>query len=428
MPGSVSFPGADQPMRVLYLVPPGGWPDHITAYSFLDEEIHALADSGVEPYLLSPAVDTFRQSKRVRLLPLPQGSPWERWRALRFLAAYRSHLPTALLKEFGKFLHATRIELAAADLIKQHDIQLIHSHFGPILGFGGMLARLSTGRPLVSSFRGMDLLVDRGIDYGLRRDAFYDRSLSALLRNVDVSTYASDFMRGEAIRLGARRETAVTIRKGVDLNHFHVPGDRETLRRELGVETPMILTVAGLIPRKGVGTVLRALALLLSTHKFTLVVCGDGPERGALEGLSDRLAIADRVVFKGRIGRAEIPQYFAACDVFVLASLVEAAGNVVLEAMASGRPVVCTDSGGPPEYVRDGKTGYIVPVGDHVRMAERIALLLDAPELADRLGRAGRAVAERELVYENMTRAFLQLYEELTVRHATDSTPIKASA
>jgi glycosyltransferase involved in cell wall biosynthesis len=399
-------------MRVLYLVPPGRWPEQIAAYSFIDEEIHALAGAGVEPYVLSPAVDSPRWSGTVRLLPLP-GSGWrERSRTLRFLATNSSHLPAMSLKEFGKCFHATRIELAAADLIEQHDIQLIHSHFGPILGFGGMLARLSTGRPLVASFRGMDLLVDRGIHYGLRRDAFYERSLFALLRNVDVSTYASDFMLREAVRLGVPPETAITIRKGVDLDRFHVVDDREALRRELGVDTPMILTVAGLIPRKGVDTVLRALALLRSTHEFTLVVCGEGPERGVLEELSDRLDIADRVLFKGRIGRAEIPRYFSACDVFVLASRLEAAGNVLLEAMASGRPVVCTDSGGPPEYVLDGETGFVVPRDDPPAMADRFRTLLDHPALREGLGEKARFRAESEHPYTVLVSGFLSAYQQ----------------
>jgi glycosyltransferase involved in cell wall biosynthesis len=397
-------------MRVLFLPPPGRWPERVTAYSFLDEEIHALADAGVESYVLSPAVDTVRWSGQVRMVPLPSADWRERSRALRFLGAHRSHLPSGLVPEFMKCFHATRIELAAADLIREYDIQLIHSHFGPVLGFGGILARLSSGRPLVASFRGMDLLIDRAIDYGLRRDGFYEKSLLALLRDVDFSTYASDFMRREAVRLGVRSDTAITIRKGVDINQFHVVEDRVTLRRDLGVRTPMILTVAGLIKRKGVDTVLKALALLQSTHDFTLVVCGDGPERGMLEELSDRLNIADRVVFRGRIGRAEIPRYFAACDMFVLGSRLEAAGNVVLEAMASGRPVVCTDSGGPPEYVRHGETGFIVPKDDPHAMADRLRTLLEDPELTEGLGKNARTRAEDEHPYAALVDGYLSVY------------------
>jgi glycosyltransferase involved in cell wall biosynthesis len=400
-------------MKVLYLVPSGQWPRQITPFSFLDEEIAALGNAGVEPYVLSTAVEHDQERDAVRIVAVPPGNRLrQRIGTLALLAKHRSRLPGGWRSDARRSLHAVRIELCVAEVVRRFNIDLIHSHFG-MPGFAGMLARVETGRPLVASFRGMDLLVDASIDYGLRRDPFYDRTIPALLAQADATTYASEFMRRTALDLGADPTRASTIRKGVDLHHFRLVEDRESLRAQLGVPHPMILTVAGLIPRKGIDTILHALSRLRDTHPFTLVVCGAGTERDNLLRLSESLRLAERVQFRGRVDREEIPRFFAACDVFVLASRLEAAGNVLLEAMASGRPVVTTDSGGPPEYVREGETGFVVPPADADALAGRLRILLDDPALRERMGKAGRALVEREHPYSQLVQGYLEVYRRV---------------
>ena len=140
-----------------------------------------------------------------------------------------------------------------------------------------------------------------------------------------------------------------------------------------------------------------------------MVICGEGVERERLQGLSESLGLGDRTCFRGRVDRQAISQYFAACDVFVLASTLEAAGNVLLEAMAAARPVVCTASGGPAEYVRDGETGFVVPVADVAALAARLRLLLDDPALADRLGEQGHRLAQDGYGFDRMTGDIVRL-------------------
>src|SRR5690606_10183055 len=116
--------------------------------------------------------------------------------------------------------------------------------------------------------------------------------------------------------------------------------------------------------------------------------------------------------------------YFAACDVFVLASIMEAAGNVLFEAMAAGRPVVCTDSGGPGEYIVDGETGYVVPVGDTAAMAARIGMLLGDPALQDRLGQEGHRRTVGEFGYDRMVTDLVRVYRDvLAERHRLTPVP-----
>lgn len=403
-------------MRVLYLASPRKRPEQITAFSFIDEELEALAAAGVEAYVLSTEVEREHRHRGARLCPVPPArSPAERLAVLRFLYATRALLPgTLALRRLPYLVHVARIEQAAAQLAQREGIEVLHSHFGYPGGFGGLLARRATGLPLVASFRGMDLVVDAAIGYGLRGDAFYDRNVRALLRTADQTTYVSDFMRRAGLALGAPAERATTIWKGVDLERFSANHEQAACKQALGLQGPVVLAVAGLSKRKGLDHILEALGRLRETHAFTFVVCGTGSELSALQAQARALGLAERTRFVGRIERDEIARYFAACDVFVLASLHEASGNVLLEAMASARPVVCTDSGGPPEYVADGETGFVVPPADPPALAERLRHLLDDAALRARFGRAGRARAERRFAYGRMIDDLLGVYRRVT--------------
>lgn len=402
-------------MKVLYLVPQPKRPDRIGAYTFLDEEIQALARAGVEAYVLSSAAPSDGWCGAVRMISADARSkPADRLRSVPFLAKALGSASTSHMRHPVVGYRSAWREYLAARVAVEQRIDLIHSHFAWPAGSGGLLARAATGRPLVASLRGTDILLDATINHGRRRMPTFDRAVRRLLKEADCTHYFSDYMRNKALTLGARPQAARVIRKGVDGQLFGAVADRGTLKGALGLgSAPVVLAVGGLTSLKSVHHVLEALARLLGRHDFTFVVCGEGPERHRLEQLSRQLKLEGRTMFMGRVERAMIPQYFAACDVFVLASAIEAAGNVVLEAMASARPVVCTQSGGPQEYVTDGETGFVVPVGDIERLASRIGQLLGDPGLQDRLGQEGRRRTLTEFSYERMVAAFLELYEDV---------------
>jgi glycosyltransferase involved in cell wall biosynthesis len=402
-------------MKVLYLLPQPKVPHRIGAYTFLDEEVQALAASGIEAYVLSTAIPDDGFSGEVRLLSaVARSSATTRIKAAAFLARYMGSASSHHVSHPQMWFRAARMEHLAASIVDEYQIEVIHSHFAWPQGFGGALARGATGRPLVASLRGTDILMDRAIGYGRRAMPAFDKALRVLLRSADRTVYFSDYMRQQGIELGAPSDRTRLIRKGVDLQQFSVSDDRERVKRELGLPArPLVLTVGGLIPRKGIHHVIEALALLRERRDFTCVVCGEGPELSRLQQLSASAGIADRVVFTGRVDRVTIAKYFAACDVFTLASSLEAAGNVLFEAMASGRPIVCTSGGGPQEYVADGETGYVVPVGDCRALSSRIDQLLGDAALADRLGDAGRRRALREFSYSRMVADLIEVYEDV---------------
>jgi len=402
-------------MRVLYLLPQPNQAGRIAAYTFLDEEVQALANNGVEAFVLSTVAPEDSRCGAVYLISMAsRTSALSRLKAAWPLVSPIEGLPPRSLRHPLHSYRTAWMEYIAAMVIKEKRIQLIHSHFAWPQGLGGALARVLAGRPLVASLRGTDILSDMTIQYGRRKDSYFGQTLGSLLKTADRTVYFSRFMREQGVSLGACPERTRVIRKGVDLRHFTPSANRVALRAELGLPSrSMILTVGGLIPRKGMHHLLDAAALVRKELDVTLVICGVGPERSRLEAMGAELGFGDRLVFTGRVDRSTIPKYFAACDVFVLASLIEAAGNVVFEAMASGRPVVCTDSGGPGEYVVDGETGFVVPVGDPSAMAARIRRLLLDEGLQETMGREARKRTTRDFDYDRMVSDLIQVYREV---------------
>jgi glycosyltransferase involved in cell wall biosynthesis len=206
------------------------------------------------------------------------------------------------------------------------------------------------------------------------------------------------------------------IHNGIDPSLFGVENDRNPLR-EFGIDEsdPVVGIVAALRPEKDHPTLLRAVARLIAdVPRAKILIVGDGPCRSEIEVLCAELGIEQNVFFAG--SRHDVARLLRAIDVFVLCSTTECFPLSVLEAMACARPVVCTDVGGICEMVSDGVTGYLVPPMDPPRLAVRITEILSDPELARRLGQAGRMRVKSAFTLEQSVLATERALEGL-VRH-----------
>jgi phosphatidyl-myo-inositol dimannoside synthase len=188
---------------------------------------------------------------------------------------------------------------------------------------------------------------------------------------------------------------------GVDTEAYHPGVDGSEVRRRYGLsDRPVIVCVSRLVPRKGQDMLIRALpAIRRRVPDAALLIVSGGPYRSTLQ----KLAAGQDVVFTGSVPWAELPAHFAAGDVFAMPCRtrnrgldVEGLGIVYLEASATGLPVVAGDSGGAPDAVREGETGFVVDGRDPGAIADRVAALLADRDLARRLGSAGRAWVETE--------------------------------
>ena len=219
----------------------------------------------------------------------------------------------------------------------------------------------------------------------------------------------------EHVQLGvAPRTKFVAIPSGVRLEGFSESSvDPGRLKESLSI--PEGCRVIGCVGRltypKGHRVLIEAAALLVQDipHVRFLIV-GDGELTEEIQSLVLAKGLKGNVSFLG--WRDDVPDLLRIMDLFVLASLNEGMGRVLVEAMAAGRPIVATRTGGIPDVVQDGKTGILVPPGDPHRLAQAMKLLLNNQELASRMGEEGTRRA-KEFSSEAMIESIQQLYEQL---------------
>ncbi len=224
--------------------------------------------------------------------------------------------------------------------------------------------------------------------------------------NVDVLTYVSDYCRREvaaALSQAAVRRM-VRLSPGVDVGRFSPGVDGTALRQAVGIgaSRPTVLAAARLVARKGHDVLLRAWPRVLRrVPDAALLIVGDGPAEPRLRRLASRLGVTGSTYFAPGVPWEQMPAVYAAGDVFALPCRTrlgglepEGFGIVFLEAAAAGLPVVVGASGGAPETVLDGDTGYLVDPSDVEQIAERVEALLSSPVTAAAMGVAGRARVE----------------------------------
>jgi phosphatidylinositol alpha-1,6-mannosyltransferase len=229
--------------------------------------------------------------------------------------------------------------------------------------------------------------------------------LKRIARGNDVVTYLGDYQRVRLARALGDLTSLQRLAPGVDVDKFHPGVDGSAVRARHGLTgRPVIVCVSRLVPRKGQDMLIRALpAVRRRVPDVALLLVSGGPYRPKLERLAREQGVESDVVFTGSVPWAELPQHYAAGDVYAMpcrtraAGLdVEGLGIVYLEASATGLPVVGGDSGGAPDAVREGETGYVVGGRDVAALTARLIDLLTDEARAKAMGEAGRAWVEKE--------------------------------
>ena len=206
------------------------------------------------------------------------------------------------------------------------------------------------------------------------------------------------------------------IRNGIDVKRFARPSmTREAARSALGLEKELtFICAASLTPKKGHPVLLDAFARVVQeVPTAKLLLAGTGVMRQSMEAQVSRLGLGASVRFLG--ARSDMPDLLAAADVFVLASFWEGMPLSVMEAMAAGKPVVCTAVGGSLEIVQDGVNGFLVPSGYSILLAKAMIGMAD-PEKRALFGKRAAETASEQFGLETMVHAYEKLYAELVAR------------
>jgi len=273
--------------------------------------------------------------------------------------------------------------------------------FGLPSGAVALLLKWLYRIPYIVSLRGGDVPGFRPYDFRL-----YHKLAAPFLRLIWKNAFSiianSNGLRDLALAFDSSYKIPV-IPNGVDTSQF-TASNRDW-------SSPHILSVGRVVHQKGFDLGMRALSQLKDL-KWTWTIAGDGPQMPALKAMSKEYGINDRIHFAGWLSSEQLKEQYAAANVFLFPSRHEGMPNAVLEAMASGLPVVATQIAGNEELVVDGKTGKLVPTEDVESLRESLKpLLLDA-QMREQMGRTARQRVELSFSWASVA----QKYEEILQR------------
>ena len=296
-------------------------------------------------------------------------------------------------------------------LLRGHRPALIHAHFG-IEGVYALALAKRLDIPLVTMFHGFDATLATHALLASPAWAQYPLRRRRLAREGDLFLCASSFIRDRLLAQGFPSERTRTHYIGVDCAAIQP--------RDPAEERPIVLHVARLEAVKGTEYLLRAFATVAHRRsEAQLVIIGEGPLRRSLQALSATLRIEERVRFLGAQPHAEVLAWMRRAAALVLPGVqtrtgrAEGLGLVLLEAAATGVPVIASRVGGMPEAVIDGRTGFLVAQRDAGALAERLGALLEDAALRRALGAQGRALVEERFDLCRQTAALESLYDSL---------------
>lgn len=313
------------------------------------------------------------------------------------------------LEEFGVrvirdrariLLPSPRVVGKLRKLIRQEKIEVIWFGAAAPLGLAARWLRIDTVRSIVA--------LTHGHEVWWSKVPLFSLLMREIGKSVDTFGYLGDFT-GAAISRVVDKEKLVKIAPGIDVQHFQ-PGKEKNSR-------PTIISVGRLVHRKGQDRLVEALAQIKrEIPDAELIFVGEGPHREVLDGLIEKHSLQENVRFLGRISYQELPRLISMGDIFAMPSRsrffgleVEGLGIVYLEASSCGLPVIAGASGGAPDAVIHGETGYVVDGENVDEIASRCIELLKDYSLRKKMGERGRSWVESEWSWDIWSGKFNEL-------------------
>jgi glycogen(starch) synthase len=334
------------------------------------------------------------------------------------------------LPAVGGYLDEMRATARRIDeLVLQERPDVLHAH-SPVLN---ALPALSAGRkhglPVIYEVRAS--WEDAAVDHGSTREGSVRYRLSRALetyalRRADAVTTICEGLRNDIAARGIDPNAVTVIPNAVDIKTFEFDAPADTqLRRQLGLDDATVLGFAGsFYGYEGLDLLLDAAAQLIARHPaLRVLLVGGGPQEANLRAQAQRLGLADRVIFTGRVPHADVARYYNLIDVLAYPRRSIRLTELVtplkpLEAMAQGRVFVASDVGGHRELVRNGETGFLFPAGDSVALARTIDDVLAHRGDWSKVKRQARRFVESERTWAKSVARYADVYVGVIARRA----------
>ena len=389
----------------------------VISQTFCDAEMLALERRGIELVIGSvyPPLTSLRHEYIARLrAPIHYAPPQEILKILERDAKTARRWPRDLVErhnsKYGpgaKAEQRARNALYFAGFFARSGVDHVHVHFANRAAHTALFLKEISGIPFSVTAHGQDFMKDLGSDDLLRE-------ICAAAEFVAAETdYSRDLLRQRCPNSAAKIQR---VYNGIDLERFPEGASTERGDYSSPKTIPRIVSVGRLVAFKGFDDLIDACAELARRRiDFVCDIIGDGPLRETLQAKIEQLDLSSRVNLLGSLSQGAVLEKLQAADIFALASTTDAQGatdvfpTVILEAMASARPVVSTRLAGIPELVVDGQTGMLVPPGDSTALAQALEQLLRDPELRLRFGHAGRARIEQHFRIEQTVAPLIEM-------------------
>jgi glycosyltransferase involved in cell wall biosynthesis len=389
----------------------GKTPEDI-AHSFVFDEAFRLAQRGIDVHIIRYKVENDSSSYGIKYHGLEKKIDL---RALKFFMRNLSVYPPISLLRKPTLIYRENLYALNASRIVERNVNLIHAHFAYPEGLVGLLTKRRTGKPLIVTLHGYDILIEPSVRYGVRLSKRIDVIINRVLNVADAVLTASKATFNEASKIVNDSSKIHLIPNAIDVQRFNPSLDGSKIRKRLRISrNTVVFTLRSHEPKYGLEYLIRAAPVVAKEKEdVVFVIGGDGSLRHYHEQLSAELGLKEKMIFTGRIPQSEVPYYYAMSDIVVVPSLQEAFGLVVSEAMACGKPVIGTWVGGIPDQIIDGYNGFLVQPRNSSQIAEKILWLINNPDESKLMGMNGRKVAEEKFNIVKRVDKIISLYEEL---------------
>ena len=408
----------------------------VISQTFCDAEMLALERRRIELVIGSvyPPLTSLRHEYIARLrAPIHYAPPQEILRILERTAKTTGKWPRDLVEQhedrFGPTAKAeqrARNALYFAEFFERNGVDHVHVHFANRAAHTAVFLKEISGIPFSVTAHGQDFMKDLGSDDLLREICAGTEFVAA------ETDYSRDLLRQRCPNSAAKIHR---VYNGIDLERFPEPRDETARQAVAPYHLPRIVSVGRLVAFKGFDGLIDACAELARRRiDFVCDIIGDGPLRETLQAKIEQLNLSSRVNLIGSLSQGAVLEKLQTADIFALASTTDAQGatdvfpTVILEAMASERPVVSTRLAGIPELVVDGQTGLLAPPGDSTALAQALERLLRDPELRSRFGDAGRARVEQHFRIEQTVAPLIEMLEQSCSRRPAGDVSVSRSA
>jgi glycosyltransferase involved in cell wall biosynthesis len=301
-------------------------------------------------------------------------------------------------------------------LTGKNNYDILHAHWvvpnGPMASWAASLRKL----PLVISLHGSDVFM-------AERNWLFSFLAARAFKKARWISACSDDLRLRSIKLGAPEDRIETVPYGVDLERFKQdPSARKYVADYLKIPATnkIIFTAGRLVHKKGFEILLKALPQVIDyDNNVRLIIAGEGDLRDELEQLSRSLKVDKNVILTGSLSHNIIPKFFSASDVIAVPSVrdewgnVDGLPNVLMEALASGRPIVASRVAGIPQVIHHLENGLLVEEKNPQQLAEAIIEILKSEKLSRKLGQKAAETSQRSFSWEIIAKRFVQGYNEV---------------